>query len=524
MAYQLRTYQSEAVNAIYQYFRKETGNPIVVLPTGTGKSLVIAEFIRTALHNWPETRIVVATHSKELVQQNHAELYALAPEVAAGIYSAGLGRRDVRHSVLFVGIQSIYKQAVRLQHIDLLLVDECHTISDESETRWQRFINDLKQINPYLKVVGLSATPYRLSSGSLTHGALFSQIVYEYGLLRAVDEGYLVPAVARDMATKLDVRDVHKRGGEFIAGELERAVDKQQVTEAAVREIVKHGAARQSWLLFCTGVKHTEHVAEAVREHGIECAVVTGETPKAERDTAIQRFKAGSLRAIANANVLTTGFNAPNCDLIAMLRPTASAGLYVQIVGRGMRISPQTNKTNCLVLDHAGNTARHGPVDMVKVKEPGQGGGEAPIKVCPECKAIVYAGVLVCPDCGFVFPRDDVPKIRSSAAEDALLSTQIEAKTLPVGEVLYYRHEKPGKPPSLRVDYRCGLTRHSEWICLEHGGYAREKACAWWRRRSAVPAPTRVDDALKVVDGLAAPSAIKVRRDGQYFSIVGYEF
>ncbi len=522
MTYKLRAYQAEAVNSVYDYFRRERGNPIVVLPTGCGKSLVIAEFIRTALLNWPETRIVVAVHSKDLVAQNHAELFALCPEVRAGIYSAGLGRRDVRFPVLFAGIQSVYKQAAALGHIDILMVDECHSISEESETRWAQFIGDLRQINPLLKVVGLSATPFRMNSGSLTNGKLFSKIIYDYGILRAISEGYLVPLVARDMQTKLSVDGVHKRGGEFIAGELEAAVDKDSITRAAVAEIVKHGSNRKTWLLFCSGVKHTEHVAAVVREHGIECEAVTGETPTAQRDSALARFKSGQLRAVANPNIWTTGLNVPRVDLIAMLRPTGSAGLYVQMAGRGSRCFP--DKTNCLVLDHAGNTARHGPIDMVKVREPGQQGGEAPIKVCPTCSAIVYAGVRVCPECGFEFPWE-AAKIETKASEEALLSTHVAPKPLLVGEVLYNKHEKPGRPPSLRVSYKCGLNRVSEWICLEHSGYAREKAAAWWRRRTSdVPVPSRVDDALESVTALREPSAILVKRNGQFDEIVGYEW
>jgi DNA repair protein RadD len=251
---------------------------------------------------------------------------------------------------------------------------------------------------------------------------------------------------------------------------------------------------------------------------------VTGDTPAPERDRILAAFKAGRLRCVTNANVLTTGFDAPGVDLIALLRPTKSVGLYVQMVGRGTRLAE--GKEDCLVLDFAGNTARHGPIDTVdgRKKEKSEEPGEAPIKVCPECQAINHASIRLCTACGFEFPPP-VVKVAARAASDALLSTQQKAEWSEVSSVTYDRHEKPGKPPSLRVTYRCGLATHSEWVCFEHTGYPREKACAWWQRRvQGVPAPRTVDDALGYVTALPAPSAIQVRPVGQYTEIVGMRF
>jgi DNA repair protein RadD len=137
---------------------------------------------------------------------------------------------------------------------------------------------------------------------------------------------------------------------------------------------------RRSWLVFCASVQHAFHVRDAIRARGFTCETIVGETPGAEREALIHAFKRGDIRCLINANVLTTGFNAPGVDLLAMLRPTMSAGLYVQIVGRGCRVAP--GRANCLVLDFAGNIARHGPINAVKPKgTKGYGDGEAPTKV-----------------------------------------------------------------------------------------------------------------------------------------------
>jgi DNA repair protein RadD len=363
---ELRGYQRAAIDALYDYFGQHTGNPLVVMPTGTGKSVVIAGFVREALHVYPETRILMLTHVKELIAQNFQALLRIWPQAPAGIYSAGLSRRDIHAQVLFAGIQSIHRHAARVQRCDLVIIDEAHLLSRNDGSMYRAFLAELDGINAgLLKVVGFTATPYRLDSGLLHKGKdrIFTDIAYTVPVLDMIQQGYLCPVVPKQTTTQLDTSGVGTRGGEFIAGQLEAAVDRDDVTRAAVAEIVEHGKERGSWLVFCSGVAHAKHVRDAIREHGVSAEVVTGDTPAAERDAILAAFKAGRLRCVTNANVLTTGFDAPGTDLVALLRPTKSVGLYVQMVGRGTRLAP--GKDDCLVLDFAGNTARHGPIDMV---------------------------------------------------------------------------------------------------------------------------------------------------------------
>lgn len=520
---QLRTYQRAAIDALYTYFSGSAGNPLVVMPTGTGKSVVIAGFAKEAMEAWPDTRILVLTHVKELIQQNFLALLRAWPEAPAGIYSAGLNRRDIGARMLFAGIQSIHKRARHVQRCDLVLIDEAHLLGRSDSSMYRKFLDELNEINcGMLKVVGFTATPYRLDSGLLHEGKdrLFTDIAYDVPMLDMIQQGYLCPVVPKRTATQLDVSGVGTRGGEFIAGELEAAVDQDAITAAAVREIVAMGQERGSWLMFCAGVRHAEHVRDAIREHGISCEMVTGDTPGPERDRILQAFKAGRLRALTNANVLTTGFDAPGTDLIALLRPTKSVGLYVQMVGRGTRLAE--GKEDCLVLDFAGNTARHGPVDMVdgRKREP-KGEGAAPTKTCPECSTIVFAGARVCKACGFEFPAPE-PAIAAQASSAAVLSIQIQPEWVTVTDVTYRRHQKDGKPPSLCVEYHAGLMRHREWVCFEHNGYPRERAVNWWARRMpSIPAPVTVEEALRLAPELPKPVAISVKPVGRYTEILG---
>ncbi len=521
----LRPYQRAAIDAIYAYFQEKTGHPLIVIPTAGGKSLVMATFIQEALSLYPPTRILVVTHVRELISQNHAELLKVWPEAPAGIHSAGLKARDVESQVLFCGIQSVHKRAYDIQRCDLILVDEAHLIPRKANTMYRRFLDDLTAINPYMKIIGFTATPYRLDSGLLHRGkdALFDDIAYEVSVRDLIDQQYLSSLVSKQTDTQLDVTGVGTRGGEFIASQLEAAVDLDPVTQAAVEEIITFGTDRRSWLLFCSGVAHAEHIRDAVEARGFSCACIFGSTPREERDAIIADFKAGRIRALSAMNVLTTGFNAPAVDLIAMLRPTKSTGLYVQIAGRGTRLAP--GKENCLVLDFAGNVARHGPIDLVKPKDKDEDGdGEAPIKVCPECQTIVHAAVRTCETCGYEFPPPEI-KIDATASTQEILSSR-QPEWVRVYDIAYRRHEKEGKPPSLRVEYLCGFNWHREWVCFEHEGYAKRQAARWWSRRApeGMPMPATVDEALELVDQVRIPDEIAIRKGGRYVEIVGVRF
>lgn len=519
----LRPYQQAAITAIYGYFQTHTGNPLVVIPTAGGKSLVMASFIESVLKAWPDQRILIVTHVRELIAQNHAEMIGLWPDAPSGIYSAGLGKREAQARILFAGIQSIHRRAGEIGHTDLVLIDEAHLIPGKSSTMYRRFLDALKAINPALKVIGLTATPFRLDCGMLHEGqnALFTDIAYEAPVRELIDAGYLSPLVSKQPATRLDVSKVGTRAGDFIARDLAAAVDQDAITRAAVAEIIEHGRDRKSWLAFCSGVEHAHHVAEEFGRQGISCRTIFGDTPKDERDAILAAFKRGEIRALASMGVLTTGFNAPGVDLIALLRPTQSAGLYVQMVGRGTRLAP--GKENCLVLDFAGNVRRHGPIDLVRPKRPGDGGGcEAPTKVCPDCDSIIALSAMECPDCGYVFPAREV-KIAPTAATLPVLSPK--QHWLPVTGVSYSRHDKAGGRPSLKVTYSCGLATYNEWVCLEHQGYARQKAAEWWRKRApGCPVPLSVAEALAQTSRLVRPSDISVRPSGRYLEISGYRF
>lgn len=792
----LRPYQRESLDALYAHWQAGGGNGLIVLPTGAGKALVIAALVRETLTQWPDLRIAMVTSTKELIAQNAQELLRYWPGAPIGIYSAGLGRRDIRSRILFCGIQSVHSKARQVGPFDLVIVDECfvagtpvatpfgpvaieaikpgdlvenavgvgvveatrtshsneiyevelsngrrlrctgnhpfftdrgwtksselekgrrlysikelrklqldiqaldqeerpwcrgldheastvgetevlfnllleaerecdgvdgvpsengtnaerdrpqtqnarrqwngsyghpigvvertrppmdgksfnhdwnaegrrlsltlqskscerggsnrnfndpaeiphdtgailgeskgiegicrvvsvrriegapkrtvynlqvsghpsffahgvlthncHLIPRSADTGYGRFLAGLRDATPDMRVVGLTATPFRLDTGRLDKGesAMFERVVYDAHVGDLIRDGYLCKLISRATHTALDTTGVPKRGGDFVPGALAAAVDIEETTRAAVAEMALHGRERRAWLAFCAGVEHAQHVAEAIRAAGFSCAVVTGETPAGERDRIIADYRAGRIRCLSSVGVLTTGFNVPQVDLIALLRPTQSAGLYIQMVGRALRNAP--GKENALILDFGRLLKTHGPIDAIEIKDRSKAGGPAPVKECLACESYVPAGTMTCEVCGHVFPPREIER-HEAKAESSLNILSTEAPPwIPVRDWTFRRHRKPGSPDSLCVEFHCGIATHRTWICLEQEGFARTKAERWWADRGGGWAPSSVTDGLERAAELDMPAEIRVRKNGKFTEIVGY--
>lgn len=522
----LRPYQQQSSDALLNFLNVRHGSPCIVIPTGGGKSIIIADIIRRVLQ-WPGTRVCCAVHTRELVRQNAEKLRAYWPEAPIGIFSAGLNRRDRFERVIFGSIQSIADKASYLGRFNLVLVDEAHRIPLNGEGQYRTFLDGCREINPDVRFAGLTATPYRLAGGPVCGPLnILTEITYEARVGDLIRDGYLTRLVSKAGIARADLSDVHTRNGEYIAGELERAVDTDAIVEAACDEIVALCADRKAWIVFCAGVKHAEHVRAALTARGITCAAVDGTKAKGERDAAIADFQAGKLRALVNVNVLTEGFDATHIDAVIMLRPTKSAGLYYQMCGRGMRLHP--GKSDCLVLDFAGNIVEHGPIDAIRPpKRPGQkASSEAPVRECPKCHELAPIQARKCEACGYEWPAQENAKHDATASDAAILSDEVaEPKEWPVYAVRYSKHEKKGRPASLRVTYTSSGQAFHEWVLLEHGGILRAKAMTWWMARDESGlTPQNVEAALGCTSRLKTPASILVREIGKYPEIVGYTF
>jgi DNA repair protein RadD len=531
----LRPYQRAAVDATFSFLSSRPGNPILSLPTGSGKSVVLAAFLKQAIEWFPNERFLVVSHVREIVQQDLSKLLAMWPEAPVGVYSAGLDRREVRQ-ITIAGIQSIYRKPEALGDIGAAVVDECHLVPRDGAGMYLSLLDGLRRINPHLRVVGLTATPYRLDSGPLVEGegAIFNGIAYEADLLQLIRDGYLCPLKSRIGVARTNLRTVRVRGGEFIPGELEAAMNRDDLVAATVDEIVELLAARNKWLIFCAGVEHAVHVAAVLRDRGVPADAVYGEMSTAARDGILDAFNQGELRAVTNVNVLNVGFDQPDIDALVMLRPTLSTGLYVQQCGRGMR--PHPSKVDTLLADFSGNVLRHGPLTSVRpvVRARKDAESEAGFKECPRCHSVVEDEIMVCPECGYTFHRDKREYKHHTDADDERDVMGVDNLVVAdVDYVEYNRHEKVGKIPSMRVTYYCrhgGRNRiYNEWVCLEHEGFPGKKAQGWLKDHGAYdrhedgdPVICTVDQALLICDTFRQPLQIIVDTSEKYARVISH--
>ena len=543
MNIQLRDYQQGCSDAMLNHMLAGKNGGLGVMATGTGKAFTLCDVIRRAIQDvQPDTRVIQLVHTKELIAQNFKSMVQMWPSAPSGIYSAGLGRKDARSQIIFGGIQSLYNKANEIGEANIILVDECHTMSRDNSSMYGQFLSDMEARNPKMRLTGVSATPYRMKCGMLHEGkdALFEEIVYDYGIGSAVSDGYLVSPRTKQTSLSLDVSGVGKRGGEYIAGQLEAAVDIDDTTRAAITETVEYakGHNLKSWIVFGAGIKHCTSIRDELRSRGISAEMVTSKTSPRERDLILQAIKSGKITALVNMNVATTGFDAPNIDLVVSLRPTGSAGLWLQMVGRGSRlIDPRignlptaeerseaianSSKPFFHVLDFAGNTKRHGPIDMIKAQDNRtEGTGDAPIKVCEKCWEICYAGVRVCPSCGEAFPENELD-ITQTATKEALLSSQKEPDWRAVQSIEYEDYTSRANKRSMKVTYYCGIGESfSEYISPN---WSRSRM--WWFDRSDNQLiPQSLEEVLDQAPLLNIPTHIQVEKQGKYWQVLGYNY
>ena len=527
----LRDYQQRSIDDLYAWFNAgHEGNPCMVLPTGSGKSHIVAALCKDALQQWPETKVLMLTHVKELISQNAEKMREHWQNAPLGIYSSSLKKKQLGEPITFAGIQSVRDKAHQLGHIDLVIIDECHLVSHKNEGGYRNLLSDLSVINPRLRVIGLTATPYRLNHGLITDKpALFDDMLMPVTIEYLISKGFLCTLKSKMTKTKLDTSEVHKRGGEFIESELQAAVDTDDKNKDVVSEVIRLAGDRKAWLFFCAGIDHAEHVKDMLISKGITAECVTGKTPQAQRDRIIADYKAGKIRALTNANVLTTGFDYPDIDLIAMLRPTMSCSLYVQMAGRGMR--PKSHTDHCLVLDFAGVVETHGPITNVKLpnkKEPGKE-GEAPVKVCDECAELVAISAKVCPACGHRFPEPEEAASTLKLRNDDIMG--IEGSEMEVTSWNWRKHtSKASGKEMLAVTYYGALSDApvTEYFCVDHEGYAGDKAKSLFNKICANSNVNSVYSGNVDLDKVAAymqkksttPSLIEYTKDGKFYRVI----
>ena len=530
-------HQEKAIDTIFNWFPLNTDpntHPIVKIATGGGKSVVIAEFIRRVITQYSDQRILMVTSSKELVSQNFEKLKAIFPECDAGLYCAGLGKKQPNKKVVFGTIGSLHNKVMQLGKFNLCIIDECHTVNTKKDVGiYRKMIADFKKINPRFRVIGLTATDFRGNGVLLTEGetALFSETIVDISIRYLLDRGFLAPLVTSKTNLKIDSSEinVNKATGDYVVSELAKSVDKEEITNSVVSEIIERGQGRKSWMIFGVDIQHCEHLHDALKARGLIGNYVTGKTPVAQRESFISNFRRGAFTYLVSCETLTTGFDVQQVDLIALVRPTRSPVLFVQIAGRGLRTHPE--KIDCLFLDFTDTTETLGAIDQIKgrkeVIKKKESYGQA-LKKCPSCGAINQPTARFCV-CGFEFVIEHSININAQSSDAPILSTGVNPNVIDVSDIWTHRiHYKEGSPDTLRVSYipvgAGNLSKiPAEYICFDHQGYARRKAENWWLKLGGLlPIPASTQEAYARFSELKRPAQLIIQKNGKYTEIQGH--
>lgn len=547
--FELRPYQKPIAEKVFSYIRNNKDkHPLVALPTGAGKTVVLSDIILKAQTNWPNTKILVLSHTKEILKQDFDSI-TKHTGLDVGIYSAGLKSKTI-NNVTVASIQSVYSKSDLFKDFNLIIIDECHLIPDNKQSMYQTFFNGLD----HPRYFGLTATPFRLGKG-LIYGddddTIFDDLIYDLTSLdafnRLVSDGYLCKLKTKSTDHDFNLTGVKTVNGDYDIKDMSNKFNIDSVTLECVKEIIGVGENYKKWLIFAIDIRHAESIAMLLIRMGIPARVIHSKM-EFDRDETISAFKQGKYRAIVNVDMLTTGFDDPEIDLIAMMRPTKSPVLHVQTIGRGLRIAP--NKDHCLILDFAGNTVRLGPINDVSLS---QSGSEIKAPCCPICKTINKPSALVCEECGTVLPKATQEKtklcknikcqtINSIFARTCKKCGFVFSKSLSVKNtdvnivrsvsndwhnvtsVEYAIHHKNNSPPMLRVTYYCGIISYNEFICIEHPGYAGYKAKHWVKFRGGDPISSEAVLGQAKNKQLKEPIKIKIDSTRKYPSVSDYIF
>jgi len=548
-----RWYQKRSVKKSLRAIKEKEVHPVIAVPTGAGKSLILCLITGGYLDENITRDVLILSHRSTILEQDLSALEEQFPEIEIGLYSAGL-KSKLKKKITVAGIQSVWRKPKEFDNVGLVLIDEAHLVNTKNAGMYREFLKEIKA-----NYVGLTATPFRLGHGYIYKGkgALFNNLAYDLTSTRnynkLVDQGFLAKMFSYKTVLKLDVKKVKHLGGDFAKKDLSAKFDRDSITEIACTEIAKAMKKfnLKRGLIFAIDTKHADNISQYINEIGISCIAIHSKTGSGKNE-AIKEFKSGKYQMAVGVEMLTTGLDIPEIDMIGLLRPTESASLHVQMIGRGGRplyaegfdISTLEGrkaaikasvKQFCMILDFSGNIARLGPINDVHViekKKKKNGTGDPIMKTCPKCKVEHFAAVRKCNFCGHEF--EFKTKLTLESTDIAVLAARksIEKAVtsagiwIDVNSIEYNIHSTKGKPSSLRVAYRCGFRKFYKYICIDHGYFPRHEAKKWVK--AMMPENKKMPQNLKqlfaIKDSLKVPEKIFITRNGKWNEISKFEF
>jgi DNA repair protein RadD len=407
----LRYYQRDAIDSLHKWFntRPAEDHALIALPTAAGKTIIFSHFIKEIFAKDPTARFLVLAHRKELVEQAETKLKTVWPEAPVGVLAAGMKRFEIDSQILIASRDTLAspKRLEAVGSFDYMIIDEAHNVPPSSHTRYKKIITTLSDRKP-MRVMGCTATPYRMGQGYIYGNRkdhFFKGLAYSVSIPELIRNGFLsrLSAYAVNDNAVIDAGAVALKfkNGDFKESELEKVAMVDDTILQVINDWIDNAytKGRTATVFFCVSVLHAEKMTQCLQNYGIVAECVTGETPKEKREDILERFNNGLVHAICNVGVLTEGWDAPRADCVALLRPTQSVGLFVQMCGRGMRL--HDDKENCLLLDYGENVARHGCLDEVQPDRTAPGRYHP--KICASCNAINIPSARKCVECGQEF-------------------------------------------------------------------------------------------------------------------------
>lgn len=510
----------------------------------SGKGFTIAEIARRMVEDYSTNKVVVLSHVKEIVDQNHKSFIEYTDgRIGSGLNAASLSKhRDYDSPVIFANIQSVARSPHLFGDVDAIIVDECQRIPKNGSSQYRKVIDHLRSVNPQLVTVGLSATPYRTGNGHLTDPDfnMFSNTAYDItgtdAIRRLISEGFMFPLVTKPTDAVISTENLTLSGGEFDNRSMGVVSDDRATTIACLKECMLKAADRRSWLIFAANVEHSKFITQWLNDNGVSSVHVDGTLVDTKRDNAIDQWKAGNYRALVNVGIATTGLDHKPVDFIGILRPVRTTSLHIQILGRGARpfhgddLFPP--KLNCLVLDFPNNTKRCGFFDAPTLpKKRESKGGTTPIWICPSCETMNHAAAKECFICGFKHvmesEEDKIEKSNtaSSVMSDAIVKPQVNIKRANISTTLYSRHlPKKGLIPSVKVGYVVSVTEiYTQYLHIERRGFMRKEFVTWWENARVSPLslpPVTVGEFLTRQHELKQVHCIDYNADTKYNEII----
>lgn len=558
----LRDYQIRTLDAVWAAMQYQTA-ALMVAPCSAGKTIMFAKLIQRLLRENPGFRALILVDREVLVTQAAEKLRAVAPELALsiGIVCASAAREKILdRPVTIASRQTLDGRMDKFPPVQMCIADEAHLLAiphpDREPDQYGRIIARLWDYNPNMRLVGCTATPYRLGShGGYIFGSAnrpdsrpyWAGIDAEITTAELLAGGYVTPlsGLARvGEAIGRDLNAVGLVGGEYNLGQLSDMMRKETHVQSVVEAWKQEAAGRRKTIVFTVSKEHCEAVCRAFEAAGVRALPVHSGLPEIVLEANMRELQCGVRSAecgtttaprtthhalvFVSIAMLTTGLDVADVDCLILARPTKSAALFKQILGRGQRLAP--GKTDCLVIDLVGAFAEFGTdMDHLRVAVPGKGGGEAPMKECPGCEKWCHASLRYCPHCGAEFEITPAVEAALGRLERVKFEREEpEPEIYEVERVEYRPHtSKQNGRKLVRVVYGCGYGyEFSEWICLPdyYDGYAVEKARAWWAKRTGEPFPETVEEFLFLCDGLPRPRRIAAAKDGKYERVVDCDF